>query len=385
MSATASPASILEIVRQTSVVPGLENTEKAVWDAAQRDSTINSLPREQQTKMIHSALSLGSQEGIKALQHFVYNARRDGRRRDKPLESDFDLSAPHSDVDIWHATSALVPRDGGIAHFSALYRQIDFIDNKANLFSITKRVNLAAMAQHRKGLVNEGAGKNQARDANLYLFHAIYPDHATIEKPDDKATNSAAHNDWIRLRDRLREGRLWLEVRELFGGVGAFLALPPQCVTDRHVVKMPAKTFESWLRLLDVAWRALDAHARLTLNNLVRMSLAGQSLPEDSLMLEMLEDGTDTAPISLSGMLTGWPAFDRNSTEDEGGLAATLTQREEDGDAAIPSTPLITASTTSRAEEAGDGGLISQEGMVGNLEDGLFNGLYNRDFDECLN
>lgn len=46
-STTASPGSILELVRQTSVVPGLENTEKAVWDAAQRDSIINSLPREQ--------------------------------------------------------------------------------------------------------------------------------------------------------------------------------------------------------------------------------------------------------------------------------------------------------------------------------------------------
>jgi len=101
-------------------------------------------------------------------------------------------------------------------------------------------------------------------------------------------------------------------------------------------------------------------------------------------MLEMSEDGTGTAPTSLSGMLTGWPAFDRNSTEDEGGLTATLTQREEDGDAAITGAPLITASTTSRAEEAKDGRLISQEGMMGNLEDGLFNGLDDRDFDECL-
>ena len=58
------------------------------------------LTLEQQTKMIHLALSLVSEEGIKALQHFVYNARRDGRLRDKPLKSDFDLSAPHSGVDI---------------------------------------------------------------------------------------------------------------------------------------------------------------------------------------------------------------------------------------------------------------------------------------------
>ena len=239
------------------------------------------------------------------------------------------------------------------------------------------------MAQYRKGLVQECAGKNQARDANLYLYRAIYPDHATIERPDDKSTNSAAHNDWIRLRDRLREGRLWLEVRELFGGVGAFLALPPQRVTDRHVVKMPTKTFESWLRLLDVAWRALDVHARLTLNDLVRMSLAGEPLPGGSLMLEVLEDSTGAAPTSLSGMLSGWPAFDRKSTEDEGGLTAALTQREEDGDAASHRTPLTITSAVCRAEEAGDGGLISQDGMIGNSEDGLFNGLDDVDFDAC--
>ena len=365
------------------MVPGLENTEKAVWDAAQRDSTINTLTLEQQTKMIHSALSLVSEEGIKALQHFVYNARRDGRRRDKPLESDFDLSAPHSGVDIWHTTSALVPRDSGLAHFSALYQQIDFIDNKANLFSITKRVNLAAMAQYRQGLVQERAGKNQARDANLYLFRAIYPDHATIERPDDKSTNSAAHNDWIRLRDRLREGRLWLEIRELFGGVGAFLALPPQCVTDRHVVKMPAKTFESWLRLLNVAWRALDVHARLTLNDLVRMSLAGKPLPEGSLMLEVLEDSTGTALTSLSGMLTGWPSSNRICGDACAKSIATPTQREEDSGAATHEDHAGTTSTTGRVEEAGDPGRVSQMEMV-SVEDGLFDGLDDLDFDESL-
>ena len=382
-STAASPSSILEIVRQTSIVPGLENTRKAVWDAAQSDSTINSLSDQQQTKLIHAALSLGSGEGTIELRRFVHNARKDGMRGSESLESEFNLSAPHSGLDVWHAASSLVPRDSGLALFSNLYRQIDVLDNKATLFSITKRVKLAAMAQYRKGLLHDGAGKNQARDVNLYLFRATYPDHATIERPDDKAKNPAAHNDWIRLRDRLREGRLWLEVRDLFGGVGAFLALPPQCVPDRHVVKMQAKTFESWLRLLDVAWRALDAHARLTLNDLVRMSLAGQPLPEGDLMLEMSDDSTGTAPTSLSGMFTGWPVFDRNSTEEKGGLTATLTQRE-DGDAAILGTPLITASTT-RAEEAGDGGLVSQEGMMGNLEDGLFNGLKDRDFDECLN
>ena len=114
------------------------------------------------------------------------------------------------------------------------------------------------------------------------------------------------------------------------------------------------------------------------------MSVAGQSLPEGSLMLEMLEDGTGTAPISLSDMLAGWPTFDRNSIQDEVGLTATLTQHEEDGNAAIPGTLSITASTTSRAEESGDAGRISQEGMIGNAEEGLFNGLDDLDFDECL-
>jgi len=55
-------------------------------------------------------------------------------------------------------------------------------------------------------------------------------------------------------------------------------------------------------------------------------------------------------------MLTGWSAFDRDSRDDEGGLTVTLTQREEDGDAAFSGNPLITTSTTSRAEEAGDAG-----------------------------
>ena len=147
---------------------------------------------------------------------------------------------------------------------------------------------------------------------------------------------------------------------------------------------MPAKTFDSWLRLLDVAWRALDVHARLTLNDLVRMSLAGQSLPEGSLMLEMLGDSTGIAPTSLSDMLTGWPAFDRNSTEDEGGLIATLTRCEKDGDGAVLKTPSTTTTTASRAVEAGDAGRVLQEGITGGLEDGLFNELDDLDFDECL-
>ena len=103
-----------------------------------------------------------------------------------------------------------------------------------------------------------------------------------------------------------------------------FPGLPPQCVPDRHVVKMQAKTFDSWLRLLDVAWQALDAHARLTLDDIVRVSLAGQPLPEGLLELETLKDDTGASQTSLSGKLAGWSSFDRRSTEDEGGSIATL-------------------------------------------------------------
>jgi len=133
-STIASPGSILEIYRQTSVVSGLETTEKAVWDAAQRDSTINSLPDKQQTKLVHSALSLGGEERIKELRRFVQNVRKDDRLRGKSMESDFNLSVPHSGVDVWHATSALVPGDSGLGLFSNLYRQIDVLDKRPPSF-----------------------------------------------------------------------------------------------------------------------------------------------------------------------------------------------------------------------------------------------------------
>jgi hypothetical protein len=204
-----------------------------------------------------------------------------------------------------------------------------------------------------------------------------------IEKPDE-ATNSVALDDWQRLRDRLREGRRWLDIRELFGGVGAFLALPSQCVSDRYVQKMQAEKFDSWLLLLDVAWRALDAHARLTLNELVRMSLAGQPLPEAFLALEMLEAGTGTALNSLSGMLTGWPSSNRICGDACTKLVATPTQREEDSGAAAHEIHASTTSTTSRAEEAGDLGRVPQTEMVRSVEDGLFDGLDDLDFDESL-
>jgi len=101
--------------------------------------------------------------------------------------------------------------------------------------------------------VPKGVGGNRARDANLKHFRAIFPQHVAVQSPEDKATNLAAWQDWIRLRNRSQEGRVWLTVRERFGGVGAFLALPPQCVPDSHVSKIPAKNFGLLLRLLDVA------------------------------------------------------------------------------------------------------------------------------------
>jgi len=44
---TASPDSTMAIVRQTSAVPEIEDTKKAVRDAAHRDSVLRSLPFEQ--------------------------------------------------------------------------------------------------------------------------------------------------------------------------------------------------------------------------------------------------------------------------------------------------------------------------------------------------
>jgi hypothetical protein len=234
------------------------------------------------------------------------------------------------------------------------------------------------MAQYRKSLLQESAGRNQARDANLHLFHTVYPDHAMIRNPDDKETSHAARCDWNRLCNRLREGKMWLEVRDLFGGVGAFLALPPQCVSDRHILKMPVTIFDSWLRLLKVAWRALDTHARHTLNDLVRMSLVGQPLPDEVLALETLKDGPGTAPTSLSDILTGWSLFERKSRDDEGEMTST-THREKDGDRAALGPSSTTASTMNRPKEDEDSGLCSRK--VLDMDDGLLKDL---DFDDRL-
>lgn len=263
--------------------------------------------------------------------------------------------------------------------FPALYQQIETLDKVAIKLFVTRRVRLAAMAQHRKALVQNGAGRNQAKNAKLRLFRAIHPEHATIERPD-KAKNDVVLSDWKRLSDRLAEGSRWIDIRDGFGGAGAILALPPQCVSDRYVQKMPIDRFGSWLRLLDVAWRALDDHARLTLNELVRMSLAGQPLREGSLQLEMLEDGTDTALASLSGMFTGWHPSDRTFRDNGTKSIAITTQRGESSDAVASMYPPATLVAPRRTEEAENMGPTLQKEMVESVEDGLFDGFDDIDF-----
>jgi hypothetical protein len=216
-STVVFPGSIFELVRQTSVVPGLKNTEKAVWDAAQRDSIITSLPQKEQTKMIHAALSLGSEEGITELRRFVHNARTIGAQGNESLVGDIDRISRRPDLTIPPASDAMVSVNHGLAYFSALNAQLDVLEGNEMKSCIIKRVKLAEMAQYRECLVPEGAGKKiRAGNANLYLFRAIYPKHATIEKLDEEAPNSAANGDWARLRDRLRQGKLWLEMRDLY-------------------------------------------------------------------------------------------------------------------------------------------------------------------------
>jgi hypothetical protein len=94
-------------------------------------------------------------------------------------------------------------------------------------------------------------------------------------------------------------------VRQRFGGLGAFLALPPHCVPDRHVSKILAKNFGALLRLLDVAWRALDDRARRTMNALVSFVIEERPPPK-TLALERSEVGVGAATAGLSPMLAGW-------------------------------------------------------------------------------
>jgi hypothetical protein len=381
---TASPSSAITIVRQTSAVPGLKDTKSAVWDAAQRDSVISSLPHEQQTKMVRAALSLSSSEGIRELRHFVRNARKNRCLRSETLISDSDLIAPRQDLTVQHANNALASRDDGLAHFSSLYRHLDVLESKETLFAITKRVKLAAMARYRKSLVPEDVGGNRARDANLKLFRAVFPNHLAIERPENKATNPAAYNDWIRLRDRLKEGRAWLEVQELFGGDGAFLALPPQCVPDSHVSRMPARTFASLLGLFEVAWRALDDRARRTLDALVRLALAGQPLPGAALALERPEVDSNKPLAGLSSMLFGWSVSDCDAQDIDDVAVSNVTDREVGGEVnvegATRTARTITTGTSGEEIVAVAEASVWDKEMVG-LDDDLFE---NVDFDEAL-
>jgi hypothetical protein len=380
-STTASPGSTRAVVRQTSVVPGLQDTESAVWDAAKRDSVISSLSLEQQTKMVLTALSLGSEEGIEELRHFVCNLRKNSKRGSDSLTSNSNLIAPNPDLRAPFASNDLVAQSDCLSHLSVLYRRLDVLESQETLFTITKRANLAAMAQYRENLVPKGAGRNQARDANLKLFRAIFPDHSTVERPEDKVTYPTASQDWFRLRNRLNEGRAWLEVRDLFGGNGAFLALPPQCVPDSYVSRITAKNFGPLLGLLDVAWRALDDGARRTMNALVRLALTGQPLPEAALALERPEAGILAASAGLSPMLAGWSEFDGTTRRSGDPATAHLTEQNVEDEINTQEVVRTTTAATSGKEVVADVEPSMQKGTMLVVDDGL---LENIDFEEPL-
>jgi hypothetical protein len=112
------------------------------------------------------------------------------------------------------------------------------------------------------------------------------------------------------------------------------------------------------------------------------MSLAGQPLPEEVMVLETLENGPGTAPTSLSDILSGWSSSERKSRDDEG-EPTTPMHCKEDGDAAALGTLPTTASTTNRPEEAEteDLGLSSRQVIMGDVDDGLLKDL---NFDDGL-
>ena len=291
---------------------------------------ISSLSLEQQTKMVLTALSLGSEEGIEELRRFVCNLRKGSTRGSDILTSSSDLAAPDPSLRAPLASSDLVAQSDRLSHLSVLYRRLDVLESQETRFTIAKRTNLAALAQYRESLVPKGVGRNRARDANLKLFRAIFPDHSAVERPEDKVVHPTASQDWFRLRNRLNEGRAWLEVRDLFGGNGAFLALPPQCVPDSYVSRIAAKNFGPLLGLLDVAWRALNDGARRTMDALVRLALTGQPLPEAVLALEPPEAGFLAASAGLSPMLVGWSEFDGTIRRSGGPATAHLTEQNVD-------------------------------------------------------
>jgi hypothetical protein len=381
MSCTLSPGSTIKIVRQTSVLPGLQDTENDVRDAAQRDAIFISLSEAHQKNILCTALCLGSEEGIKELEYFVSNARRDGKQGSKALMSGFTTNNLDPDVQSQIINDASDPQSRYLAQVSRLWRRLDDLEKTETLVIITKRVSLATMAQCRESLVPRGVGGNRARDANLKLFRNIFPQHSAVERPEDKVKNPAASQDWIRLRNRLHEGRAWLEVRERFGGLGAFLALPPQCVPDNHVTRLPAKGFDTLLRLLDVAWRALDDRARRTMNALVSFAIEERPLPETTLALERSKVGLSAATAGLSPMLVGWTALDLGAQWSND--SATNPPRNDPVEVKLdtPRTPCTTTVQTDCEEVVAITEPSVRNEMMLAVDGGLFE---NVDFDEPL-
>jgi hypothetical protein len=158
MRSITSPGSTIKIVRQTSVVPGLEDTESAVWDAAQRDAFFTSLSEAHQKRLLFTALSLGSEEGIEELRCFVSNARADGKRGSKTLMSGLNLITPDLSACNQLTNNATDPQSRYLAHFSTVYWRIDGLRKNETLVIIAKRANLAALAQCRESLVPKGVG-----------------------------------------------------------------------------------------------------------------------------------------------------------------------------------------------------------------------------------
>jgi hypothetical protein len=170
-------------------------------------------------------------------------------------------------------------------------------------------------------------------------------------------------------------------VRDRFGGVGAFLALPPQCVPDSHVSKIPARNFGSLLRLLDVAWRALDDRARRTMNAVVSFALAEQPLPGTALALERFEVGISAAPAGLSAMLAGWSVYDLGAEWSDNSVTASSREREVEGKLDTPQTFRTITAATDREEVV----TIAESGMPDKTMLAVDSGLLeNVDFDEPL-
>lgn len=381
MSPSLSPGSTIKIVRQPSVVPGLQDTENAVWEAAQRDAIFTSLSEAHQKNLLSTALCLGSEEGIEELRCFVSNARIDGKQGRKALMSEFNNTTLDHDARSQIANNSPDPESRYLAQVSQLYRRLDDLRKNETLVIITKRASLATLAQCRESLVPRGVGGNRARAANLKLFRAIFPQHATVEKPDDGATNFAASRDWSRLRHRLHEGRAWLDVRERFGGLGAFLALPPQCVPDSHVSKIPAKNLAILLRLLDVAWRALDDRTRRTMNALVSFAIEKRPLPETTLALERSEAGVGAAKAGLSPMFVGWTVSELGVEWSVDSVPDPSSGRRLEGKLDTPQTPCTTTAGTDREKV----GTITESSMRNETMLSVDGGLFeNVNFDEPL-